>query len=174
MKILKNIFLAGVLFIGFHTFAQAEDVKKANAEATEMNEQAMALDTTIKTTQNTVNTLKNTFGGIFGSGKNKKETVIAFAGLQFGDEKLSLVFNELKEMKGVKDVSTKIDHGIVKMVVKSKKGVFEIWENFSPQVKEMFKMVQASDKNVLVQLQPESTPTPTTQVQVTEAGSDDQ
>ncbi len=173
MKIIKNSLLVGVLLFSFHAFGQAEDVRKANAEAAEMNEQAMALDTTLKSTQNTVNTLKDTFGSFFGSGKNKKETVIAFAGLEFGDEKLSLVFNELKEMKGVKDVSTKIDQGTVQMVIKSKKEVFELWENFSPKVKEMFKVVQASDQNLLVQAQPELAPAGT-QTQVTEVENSEQ
>lgn len=150
MNTLKTTITFLLFFLCLSSFSQVKEVKEANKTAKEANEQVKDLDTTLQTTQQTVTSLKNTLTGFFGS-KGKNETIIEFSGIEFGDNNLSLLLNEFRGMKGVKDISKNLDQGTVYFKVNSKKGTVHLWENLPGNLKDLFKILAANEEGMLVQ-----------------------
>lgn len=150
MDISKSIFTFALVFLSLSLSAQVKEIKKANKTANEANSQATELDTTLQTTKQTIASLKGTLNGLFGS-KGKKETVIGFSGIEFGDDNLSLLYDEFRGMKDVKNVSKNLNQGMVNFQINSKKGAVHLWENLPINLKSLFKVTEANEEGMMVQ-----------------------
>lgn len=127
--------------------ADAQILKKVTDAGTTVNE----ANNVMASTSGAITNAKNTFNTILGGGKSKEANIFVIAGIEYGNEDLELLKNDIKNTKGVKDVVTNFKDGTITIMVKCKINATGLWDKIPQSEKSKFKLVQSDEKSILLE-----------------------
>ncbi len=136
---------------------QVKEVSKVDKTARDIKETTENTNDAINSTvKNSKETLK-TIGSIFGSGKkNKTKTkgtvVVDIQKVTYNDQRLDKLYSYLTDAKGVKKASRSFTDGNASITITFKESADHLWQAVPIEIQSMFKMVEMSEKRMLLQL----------------------
>jgi hypothetical protein len=156
MKIKKS---ATVMLFAVFVFAtvhgQSSTVNKVNKAANDVNYTSNAVNNTANATTNSANSIANakkSLATVFkGNKKDANQNVVVVAGIEFDDENLSLLKEEIGKVKGVKSPTMEYKSGTAMIQFSFKGKPSEVWEEVPKSTRQLFKLTEAGDNNIIVE-----------------------
>lgn len=150
---MQAIIRTSVLFILFlatmHAVAQTKTgnkpVKPAAAKKDTATSQFSMND--LKKADSAMKNLKTTMATVFGGARN--QITIQITGIEYDDENLSLLKEEIKKIKGVKDMGTAYKAGTAKIALSFKGGTDELWQAIPKEARQSFKLTEATGNTII-------------------------
>lgn len=140
MKLIFLIPFTAAVFSTANLGAQARPVSQRSPKPT-MTNAADSLKMAMSDAKNSFNTL---FKG------HKDTTTITIAGIDYDDANLSVLKDDLKKMKGIKSVSTQFQSNTITLKVPFKGKPTDLWDNLPASAKTPFKVIEATDNNIVL------------------------
>jgi len=129
-------------------------IDKTNDDIQETN---ASVKNSVKDSKETIDELKDTFNSLFGSGNDKSKYVVTIQipAIEYDNEGLNVLYSDILKVKGVKNPSKSFKNGNVSIKTTYKMGADALWQSIPLEDRKLFKLVQISDTNVLLQLKTE-------------------
>src|SRR5664279_4934338 len=99
MRVFQTI-TASLISFGAFFQANAQIIKKV----TDVGNAVNATNNAVAITSGAVNNAKNALSTLMGGGKVTEANLFVIAGIEYGNEDLELLKNDIKNIKGVKDI----------------------------------------------------------------------
>ncbi|HXR83303.1 MAG TPA: hypothetical protein VN722_03260 [Hanamia sp.] len=150
---MKQIYLISFLiavFFSTNTGAQVRPVsqktaKQASGPALEKNAKP-TMSSTADSLKMAMSDAKTSFNTLFKG--HKDTTTIRISGIEYGDPNLSVLKDALKNMKGIKSVSTEFHSNTITLKVPFKGKPTDLWDQLPSNSKMPFKLIDATDNNI--------------------------
>ncbi|WP_276165874.1 hypothetical protein [Zobellia alginiliquefaciens] len=127
-----------------------KEVDQINQASGEINETSA---NTAEAVKGTVSNTKETFkelGSLFGSNKEKGVISIGIKPITYDDPNLNALYNQIKDIRGVKNPNKNFSDNSVKITAEYKDGADALWQNVTSEVRAAFKMVQMGNDMIVV------------------------
>lgn len=93
-----------------------------------------------------MNDLKSSFNSLFG---NKRDTIsIYISNIEYDDNNLVILKDDLKKVKGVKAVNMQYKQSAAMLDISFKGKSAELWDKLPIEARSPFKLVEAGDYNI--------------------------
>lgn len=156
MKINKII---AVLLLGLAAAGSISGQNKPNDKITNAEKNVNQADTTLKKSANaltssakTLTDLKNSFGTMFSRKSTFGDTTaILISGIDYDDQNLSGLKENIKKVKGVKSLTTGYKSGAATILVSFKGSATQLWDEVPGNEKQFFKLIEAGDHSIILQ-----------------------
>jgi hypothetical protein len=96
-----------------------------------------------------MNDAKNSFNTLFKG--HKDTTTISISNIEYGDPNLSVLKDELKKIKGIKEVSTQFQSNTITLKVPFKGNPTDLWDKLPSNSKAPFKVIEATNNNMVLE-----------------------
>jgi len=170
---MKNIFLATAIILAasitINAAAQTKINNKVNNAVNKVNQTKATLDNagaTIATTKQTIEDAKTILGDIFGNDKKKKDSmkeeaaaasaspqvIIIINDIEYEDENLSLLKENIGKANGVKKVTKDFESGIATLKIVYGGTSSELWDSLPKESRTSFKLVKSGDNMITLSL----------------------
>ncbi len=132
-----------ILFFVVNVFAQTKSsgqtAKNTNTTTSKSSKGDTSLSQSLKD-------FKNLF-----EKKKQPGIVISVTGIEYEDDNLTLLKENIKKIKGVKSVSTIYKSGTAKLEIEYKGKPTDLWDELPKDSRALFKMVDAADSTMSVE-----------------------
>jgi hypothetical protein len=96
-----------------------------------------------------MNDLKTSFNSLFG---NKRDTIsIYISNIEYDDNNLAILKDDLKKIKGVKAVNMQYKQSAALLDISFKGKSADLWDKLPAEARSPFKLVEAGDYNITLQ-----------------------
>jgi len=96
-----------------------------------------------------MNDLKTSFNSLFG---NKRDTIsIYISNIEYDDNNLAILKEDLKKVKGVKAVNMQYRQSVALLDISFKGKSADLWDKLPTEARSPFKLVEAGDYNITLQ-----------------------
>src|SRR6476661_7482275 len=145
------LYFACFLLISFSSRAQNQTARarpssssKTSQSAGPSGNQSLAVKT--DSLKMAMNDLKSSFNSLFG---NKRDTIsIYISNIEYDDNNLSILKDDLKKVKGVKAVNMQYKQSAAMLDISFKGKSAELWDKLPIEARSPFKLVEAGDYNI--------------------------
>jgi hypothetical protein len=145
------LYFACFLLISFSSRAQNQTASARPSSSSKTSQSAgpsgnQSLTVKTDSLKMAMNDLKSSFNSLFG---NKRDTIsIYISNIEYDDNNLSILKDDLKKVKGVKAVNMQYKQSAAMLDISFKGKSAELWDKLPIEARSPFKLVEAGDYNI--------------------------